>query len=262
MKGFWLSCLIYVGVLLGSCPLQASFLWMTGGNQVFVGPEIYHVKRTKEGGAAQHGYLYGVRVGYERVKRYKVYWGLDGLYATGSLKGKLDGQHLKSNLTDINLEERVGYTFQAKCDWRPSLTPFIGIGYFWEKNNYKHPSDMQIHFHNRFSYIPVGFLSSVQFGPYFSMGVNFKARIILEGKNEVSNDPKFDDVTQNYEEKIHYRIELPFTYERCYWGKELGISLVPFYEYRQYGHRPNFPFDFLETKFKLYGVTLKFLYFF
>lgn len=42
----------------------------------------------------------------------------------------------------------------------------------------------------------------------------------------------------------------------------MAVGLVPFYEYRFYGHRANFPFDFLETKLKLYGATLKLHYLF
>jgi hypothetical protein len=262
MKKLWVSYLVYISVFLGILPLHADFLKLIGGNQIFIGPEIYHVKRTKEGGAQQQGELYGVRFGYERIKRYKIYWGMDALYATGTLNGRRQEERLRSTLTDINLEERIGYTFQAKCGFQPSLTPFFGLGYFWENNDYKHPTALHLHFHNRFSYIPVGFLSSIRLNVNLSIGFNFKARIILEGKNETSNDPNFDHFTQHYEEEIQYRFELPLTYELEWCKNELGISLVPFYEYRNYGHRANFPFDFLETKFKLYGATLKFLYLF
>lgn len=242
--------------LMGSF-LQASCCCENSGHQLFIGPEIYYVKRTKEGGAQQSGPLYGVRAGYERIKRYKFYWGLDGLYARGTIKGKVADQRLKSELIDSNVEVRMGYTFASKCGFRPSLTPFFGVGRFWEKNDYQSPSPQHFHFHNHFLYIPAGFLSHLFITENFSIGLNFKARFILEGKIKVSNDPEFGDSTQNYEEKVQYRVELPLLYETCWCDQQLGIGLTPFYEYRPYGKRVNFPFDFLETKFKLYGATVK-----
>ena len=256
---FKLSALL--GFLLPST-LPAHQWVKTYSTAPFIGPEIYYVKRLKEGGAEQTGTLYGVRVGYDHVRRYKLYWGLDVLWATGTLEGGVRDEKLKSQFTDINPEARVGYTFQSKY-WRcASFTPYVGLGYFWEKNNYKDPSPLSIHFTNQFSYVPVGFLSQVFILPNLSVGVNFKVRLILEGKLYVSHDPQHDDSTQNYDEKPQYRVEVPTTYFFCWKNHPLGVSLVPFFEYRHYGHRANFPFDFLDTKLKLYGATLKLLYLF
>jgi hypothetical protein len=228
----------------------------------FIGPEIYYIKRTKEGGAQQSGTIYGVRLGYDYIKRYRLYSGVDALWAKGTIEGHVQEEKLKSQFTDINVEARIGFTFQSKC-WRCfSFTPYSGIGYFWEKNFYQHPSPLQIHFKSTFSYVPIGFLSQVFLTPNLSIGVNFKVRYILEGEHHVSHDPEHENMTQHFEEKLQYRGELPVTYFFCWNKNPLGISLVPFYEYRCYGHRANFPFDFLETKLKLYGATLKLLYLF
>lgn len=237
----------------------------------YIGPEIYYVKRMKEGGSTQGGTLYGVRLGYDRVRRYKFYWGIDALWAQGTLKGNrkretLQGEsfkeHLKSEFTDINVEARAGYTFQSK-NWRcASFTPFAGLGYFWERNCYQHPSPLQVHFKNTFSYLTIGFLSQVFVTPSWSVGLNFKVRYLLEGEQKVEHDPEYGHLTQHYEEKPQYRTELPVTYFYCWECRRLAVSLVPFFEYRPYGHRANFPFDFLEIKLKLYGATLKFHYLF
>ena len=32
------------------------------------------------------------------------------------------------------------------------------------------------------------------------------------------------------------------------------INVTPFYRFRHFGGRPNFPFDYIDTKFQLYGV--------
>lgn len=230
---------------------------------VFVGPEIYYVDRTREGGAQQDGVLYGVRAGYDHMRRYKFYWGVEGLWAKGVLRGK-HAEHgpLHSDFMDANVEGRLGYTLQSKC-WRcASVVPFVGLGYFWENNHYKHPSPLQLHFDNTFAYVPVGFLSQVFMTPTFSIGLNFKARILFNGKQKVSHDPENDSSTLRYGEKLQYRVELPLSYFFCWKDCRLAISLDPFYEYRHYGHSANFPFDFLETKLNLYGATLKLFYLF
>lgn len=228
----------------------------------YIGPEIYYVRRSKEGGAEQTGTLYGVRLGYDFVQRFKLYSGVDALWATGRLDGRVGGEHIKSEFTDINVEARLGFTFQSKS-WRcASFTPYSGIGYFWEHNNYQHPTPLTIHFRNNFSYVPVGFLSQIFLFPNLSVGLNFKVRIILEGEQKSTHDPEFGKLTQHYEEKLQYRVELPVTYFFCWECHSLATSLVPFYEYRQYGHRANFPFDFLETNIKIYGAILKFHYLF
>lgn len=227
----------------------------------FIGPEIYHVKRVKEGGAEQTGTLYGGRIGYDHIRRYKLYWGIDALWAKGTLTGHVENEQLKSAFTDINAEARIGFTFQSQ--WHClSFTPYSGLGYFWEKNHYQHPSPLQLHFDNTFSYVPVGFLSQIFLTPSWSLGLNVKVRVILEGKQKVTHDPNYGKLTQQYQDKLQYRIELPITYFFCWDSHPLGIGFIPFFDYRHYGHRANFPFDFLDTKLYLYGATLKLLYLF
>lgn len=232
-------------------------------NQLFIGPEIYYVKRTREGGAEQTGGLYGVRGGYEYIRRYALYVGLEGLYATGTLNGKSgEGERVKSWLTDANVEGRMGYTFQSKSCYHFSFTPFIGAGYFWENNHYIHPSPLHIHFDNSFWYVPVGFLSSFYVSSQLSLGLNFKARFPMDGYTKTSHDPDESDHQLHYEHKVQYRVELPIAYYACWCNSDWALTLIPFYEYRQYGHKPNYPFDFLETTFKLYGVNLRISYLF
>lgn len=228
----------------------------------YVGPEIYYAARTKEGGAKQSGTLYGVRLGGDYIRRNKIYLGLDMLWAQGCLRGKAQDSDIKSILTDTNTEGRVGFTLQTKNYRCVSFTPYTGFGYFWENNCFEDPTPLPIHFKNQFAYIPFGFLSQFFINSNLSLGLNFKVRYLVNGKVKASNDPDHDDSTQNYDEKLQYRVELPADYFFCFQRHSLALSVVPFYEYRPYGHRANFPFDFLETKFNLYGATLKFLYLF
>lgn len=251
-----LAIILFPLTLISYHPEPLSF------DNVFIGPEIYDVKRTKEGGVEQSGILYGFRLGLDHIKSRRFYWGADLLWASGTLEGKSNEAKIKSQLTDANIELRLGYTFETQL-WKPVLlTPFFGVGYFQEKNFYRHPTPLTIHFDNQFTYVPFGFFSQIFFTPHFSAGVNIKVRYLLEGDQKVSNDPEHDSVIQYYNEKFQYRIELPLTSFFCLGTTETALSLVPFYEYREYGHRANFPFDFFATTFRLYGATLKLCYLF
>ena len=54
-------------------------------NKFFLGPEIYYVRRERAGGTRQSGGIYGVKAGYERIKRKCFYLGAEVLYGTGHL---------------------------------------------------------------------------------------------------------------------------------------------------------------------------------
>lgn len=257
---------VYYRIYLGICAV----LWSTGllawpsnkelGVQVFLGPEVYYVKRLKEGGGEQHGTLYGIRAGYERLKRYKFYYAVDGLYSQGILDGKTNTSRIRSVFTNSNIETRFGYTFQAKYWPSFSLTPYFGIGYMWEYSRYKNPSPIKVHFNNRFPYIPFGFISSIFVTNRLQIGLNVKVRFLWDGKQKVTHDPQFNSLIQCYEDHFQYRIELPIVYYFCWNRDTLAVRLTPFYEYRHYGHGINYPFDFLDTKFKFYGANLELIY--
>lgn len=229
--------------------------------QLYIGPEIYHVHRTRQGGTKQDGLIYGFRAGYDRIERYKVYWGFDVLHASGTLDGKSGaGNCLKSHFSDTSVEGRTGYTLKSKCGRKPSLTPYVGIGYFVEKNNFSEPENRPIHFCTRYLYASLGFLSQISLCDRLDAGLNFKAKFPYDAKCKVSHDPEEKDSTQAVKEKFHYRIELPMTYHPCVEIDQARISFVPFYELRQYGYHPNYPGDFLETKLHIYGLQVKFMY--
>ena len=202
----------------------------------FVGPEIYHVHRQREGGTKQHGWLYGVRVGYDRVKRCAFYWGVDYLWAQGRLHGEIgSGDRLRSTFTDQNIEGRAGYTLQTQGPYHLSLTPFVGYGYFRETNKFHHES--KIRSHNRFDYVAYGFLSSMAFCPCWTIGLNFKVRTPIDIRCKLSGIPDIGSGSQTIGERNHYRVELPIAYRFCPCFERAEFDLVPFYEYRHYGRR-------------------------
>lgn len=229
-----------------------------GAHQFYIGPEIYHVTRWKHGSTTISGEAYGVRLGYEHIRRYKLYWGLEGQYGQGRLKGtsSIDDK-IKSKFIDSFIEGRLGYTFQQKYGYRFLVTPYAGLGYAAETNNFIRPSPLRIHFQIRYSYVCAGFLSQISLSPKFDVGVNFKVKYMLQAKNYATHDADFEDTKMLVKERFHYRVEGPLTYHVC---EQLLLRLVPFYEYRHYGAHVNFPFNFADTQLSIYGATLKLVY--
>jgi hypothetical protein len=227
--------------------------------QFFLGPEIYSAHRSNESGTKQNGCAYGVRLGFDRLKRCRWYIGADVFYANGELKGKTSSHdRLRSDLTDASVEGRFGYTFQRKQGYQIAVTPYVGYGYFTERNDYRHPSPSSLHFKTHYEYVSTGFLFAGHFLPQLEAGVNFRVKYMLEPKCRRSHDPLFRSVDLGIENRFQYRVELPVTYRWI--DQTFLIGIIPFWELRQYGRLANYPFNWLETKFNIYGATFELIY--
>lgn len=228
-------------------------------HEFHLGPEVYHVSRSRSGGTKQDGVLGGVRGIYDRIGRYCWYWGGEFAFAGGSLRGHTGtGLRLRSHFDDAMVEGRFGYTLQSKSGTCGLLTPFVGYGYAQERNHYVGPSPVHVHFKNSYPYAALGFLSRIYYRPYLSLGLNVTVKYGLEGKIKVSHDPEGKRHSQRYENKLMCRICLPITYQ----PRSLGFCLNPFYEYRHFGGLNQVPFNFLDTRLKIWGcdffLTYKF----
>lgn len=217
------------------------------------------MERWRDGGTEQTGTLAGGRIGYDYIEPGRWYFGADFLYATGPLEGHSgSGKKLHSNITDWNVEGRFGLTLPPPFLREDVFfTPFVGYGYFHEENSFHSPSPISFTFTDTFSYVAAGFLSGANLHPLLSMGVNFKVRFMLNAQSEVSDDPVYDHVTLQVEDELQVRIEVPFSY--CY-SCCFDIALVPFYEFRHFGGREGYPFDFLDTKYNLFGARASLAY--
>lgn len=228
---------------------------------VTAGAESYFLDRVRSGGTQQSGWINGARVGIDRIKRYGWYVGADYLYATGCIKGNTaTGRCLNSCLTDEIAEVRLGYTLQQDDCHCSFITPFGGYGYFREVNDFHSPSPLPCTFTDSFSYAVVGFLSGTHITPRLTMGVNFKVRFMQNGKSVVSDDPVYDTVTLKMEDEIHVRVDVPFAFTPPRTPFGIGFLLSPFYEYRHFGGREGFPFNFRDTQFYLYGARFALTY--
>lgn len=231
-------------------------------NKFSISPEFYHVKRTREGGTRQSGFLFGGQARYERIKGFDFYWGLQASYAKGRISGKGGkGNALRSHLTDREIEGRLGYTFCSEKYFKPfypSLTLYAGYGYFGETNKFLPPTFLTLKFKDYFNYISGGCLSSLYLTPEFKAGLNFKGAWMIRGRSKISDDPSFDDLSLIMGSKMQYEIEAPLTYVRCNDCFTFELSAVPFAQYRHFGGMGNFPFDFADTMINVFGLRLMF----
>ncbi len=238
-------------------------------NILAIGPEFYHLERTRSGGSFQHGEIIGVRANYDHIKRYKFYWGVQGLYAYGILNGegakRKDGSKrakLRSQWTDEMIEGNLGYTFQCKNSPYFSFTPYAGYGYFREVNKFISPSPLHVKFATVFDYFTCGFLSSAVVAPGWKVGLNARYREPYDLKCKISDDPEIDDWNQRIGPSFQYRIELPIVYNPYFECWSFEFQIMPFYEQRNYGEWKNYPCDYPETKIEIYGFNLQVLYLF
>jgi hypothetical protein len=218
-----------------------------------IGPETYYLQRTRASGTKQNGFLYGGQFAYNYIKNWMPYFGADTYAATGVLHGhNASGRATKSDLTDWQIEARIGYTL-------PCITIFGGYGYLLEQLNFVPPSATTFHYRDCIQYVTTGFLSRVNWTKHFSTGFNAKIKMMLEGKCHVSNDPANTPITLLMENELQYRLDLLFNYiPACPWE----LSCAPFYEFRHYGGHESFPYDFIDTVYHIYGVQLNCNYWF
>ena len=251
---YLLAALIFCCNVLTGSSLPGQFLFKAG-------PETYHLRREREGGTNQDGWITGVRLGFDRIKRYKMYLGCDYLYATGPLQGSTaTGRALSSYITDETLEGRVGYTFRQKDTREAFISPFVGYGYFREVNAFYSPSPIPCKFTDTFHFAALGFLSGVNFTPLLSMGINFKLRFMQGGESKVSDDPIYDTVFLKMHDEIQVRLDVPFMLSPYKTRHSFGLLFSPFYEFRHFGGREGFPFNYKDTKFYLYGAHFALTY--
>jgi hypothetical protein len=251
----------FLVVLLIFLPDQAeSFtLWpVTGPHRLFIGPEFYYAQRTREGGSKQTGWLYGGHATFERRKHCGLYYAIDAYYAIGNLKGKTaSGSTLKSEICEREIEGRLGYSLTFNKTKKYTLIPYCGYGDFYSSNDFKRPSPIIYEDQIRFQYGVAGFDASFFPSQYLECGINFNAKYMIEGKCKVKDDPDFDDINQIIESKIQYEVDLPFRYYTCWKNRRIVAIIAPFYRFQHYGGRMNWPFDFIDTKFSIYGAKLQ-----
>lgn len=236
-----------------------AFLSFRGPHNVGLGPEIYFVQRKKGGGSNMRGFLYGGRLNYDRIRRSALYWGGHVQAAYGTLHGHNSGHdQLKSRKYDSEIEGRFGYTWKKICKTTFWMTPYLGVGRFEGTNRFVSPSPLEYKITNTLPYLATGFLWRVKIKPFFSLGLNFKAKYSVDARSIITDDPdpEVNNSRMYIDDRFSYDLDLPFYFTTCCSGKKIETSVVPFYRYRHYGHHENHPFDFIDTRFHMYGFRV------
>jgi len=223
-------------------------------NIIDIGPEVFYMRRMRDGGTKQIGQMDGISVDYNRLRRYRWYFGASFDYAQGRLKGHNGAQaDLTSTLTNKIWEGRFGYNFQRRGARGYFIAPYGGYGYFDEINAFHEPTTVR--FKNTFNFTTAGFLSGVNLSSVFSMWINFKMRFMLNGTSKITNDPAVGDNTLLMTNEVLALVEVPLIFSPSCVRMGLEFVAAPFYEYRHFGGREGFPFDYIDTKYNLYGAS-------
>jgi hypothetical protein len=226
-------------------------------NELFVGLDWKHIKRTNSFKTKQHGQMMGVRYGYERWKRYGWYVGAEGYWGRGTLNGHSgSGISLSSKFIQECYEGRFGYTFQKKEGWQFSLTPFVGGGWLKEKNNFTSPSPIHAHFKTQYCFGSFGTILSCYPTCNLQWRLNLEARYPLSPKCFISHDREMDPSKQRIDERMQYIVEMPIVWRlSC-----IALGATPFYHSVVYGGHPNYPFNYIKTRFEYWGCFLNLQY--
>ncbi len=262
MKSFFSSFFfsLLFGVLATAAPSNIEALaLLRGPHYFFAGPEVYHLWRERAGGTWQEGTLSGVHAGYDRIRGMSIYWGVDGYWARGELNGSsARGLPFASQMTDSDIQGRLGYTLYFRSIGPITLSLFIGGGYFCERNSFHPPSPMEVEFRTSFAYTAFGGYLRLYLAPNTQLGIDFRAEFPVEGHCTIS-----EGVGENKEIKLlfnsqtQYALEAPLIYFFGWKKITWGVGLVPFYRYRHYGGREGFPFDFFDTRISVAGGRLQ-----
>jgi hypothetical protein len=263
MKQKIFSLLFLTSILL---PFSSLFAWnlsplswdlspLLHGHEFSYGSIIYHNERHRAGGSWQDSNLRGVRFSYQRHQKWSLYWGVEGYYAKGKAEGKTaTGGRLNSTLIDSEVEGRFGYTLHLHCRACISVTPYVGFGVYDGYNNFHPLNRTAITFHNHFSFSSAGGLLELYISPCLKVGCSYTSRWMFNGTNTIQDDPTRDNIELMMNNARHEYYQFPITFRRqC---SKSAYVLTPFYQKRHYGGRENFPFNYIDTKFDIYGLFL------
>ncbi len=225
-------------------------------NIVDIGPDVFYIRRMRAGGTKQTARMDGISIDYDRLRRYSWYLGGTFSYAQGRLKGHSGAQReILSTLTDKSWEGRFGYNFQRRGSKGYFIAPYGGYGYFNEVNDFHPPTTNTFKFKDTFNFVSAGFLSGMNLSSLVTMWIDFKMKFMRNGTSKVTNDPIMGDSTLLMNNEVFARIEVPLIFSPSCVRMNLEFVVDPFYEYRHFGGREGFPFDYIDTKYTLYGAS-------
>jgi hypothetical protein len=229
-------------------------------HRVFIGPEIFYrnyneEKITPDFKSFESGFLYGVKLQYDYVKRSSVYVGADFRYDRGQTdySGGLQdiaGNNLgaingKTDNEFFNFEGRLGYTFKADKIGRFLLTPYVGYGYQqWNRNllggDFEVPGLGLVSLADAtedysWNYLAGGLRAEYRPSRRFTVGMNFKLMGMLNGTVDTQSGGQ-PTGTLDLGERLQAEVEFPLTYHLVDKPKSsIDVRFTPFYRSQNIG---------------------------
>jgi hypothetical protein len=250
--------LCYISLMLLTAEGMEAAIFLSP-HEFVVGGEIYHLKRSRDGGSSLSGELIGVHALYERWRKKSFLFFLEGSYSKGSLFGKTrEGDSLKSHVSESDLDIALGYVFALKKAWCFSFGPFVGGGRFEEVNRFISPSPLTYCMFSHYYYGMGGLKAYYEASENFRIGFVIKIKHPIDPLCDISNDPDFDSFTLLVGDKTFGDVEVPIALVKSWPSCHLFLSCTPFYEFRKLGGMANYPFDFIKTTYHAWGTRLEF----
>ncbi|MBS3904419.1 MAG: hypothetical protein KGZ39_03745 [Simkania sp.] len=181
-----------------------------------------------DGNPSFQGTLGGAQGMYEYRPSNDIYAGLKLAFREGTMHGSAE----KRTLFDIDLQERLGYTFYDE----PGgflFSVFSGAGYRHLAQKLSPTGSSPVTFRYNELYVPVGFLSTALINHYFAFGVNFTwmpqvyptvTTSSLRGARWI-----ISDTLKNF------LVEVPMIFKLTK-TRRFSIEINPFFEHWQDGH--------------------------
>ncbi len=233
-----------------STPDIPDYLQNEKPNRFFIGPEVFYRNYNEEEitpgfKSFESGFLYGVKVQYDYVKRNSVYIGTDLRYDRGQTNyssqnidettGVTTPISSKTNNEFFNFEGRLGYTFKADKVGRLLLTPFVGYGYQQWNRDITGPGGYTEDY--SWQYFAGGLRAEYRPSRRFTIGMNLKLMRMINGSMDVQNYPGAVAVKAlDLGERLQAEVELPITYHLVDTPKSgIALRFAPFYRSQNIG---------------------------
>ena len=235
-----------------------------------VGGNYSRLNFKPDGQPSFNGNMGGAHAKYEYRPANAFYGGIEFDWRRGSM----DGSAGKRTLTDINVAEKMGYTWL--CD-RWLFTLYTGFGFRY-LGHHLQPSSSFSTLSGPFSpaisggsslkfdyyefYFPVGFVSEYKFNSCFTLGLDFEW--MPQAFPTVQIRPlggTFWSLTNKF---ANFLVEMPFIFTLTKRGNWM-ITLNPFYERWQDGHSTaktsrGIPLGLPGNTYNFYGANLNLVY--
>ncbi len=181
-----------------------------------------------EQGKKLNGTLWGLDGGYIYKHPCGLYGQIEGTY----MQGKLHGSHTEGLFVyDFDVEGTVGYPIYS---YNFTFTPFIGIGYEFDRQRFDEEDEDEETVEMRYHiiYVPFGLNIHYAVTPCFAFGVRFKATAQADSTLRVT---KFNHSRLELTKTTGYLVEIPFVWHIPCYNFNWKVILIPYWKYNVYG---------------------------